>query len=233
MASSDFAALTDGVPAASFARGTTQGVTPPPGGGSRVYAYNSIVGGTTGAAGLKYTAVNFDPHSNGGRISGALIRLPSGNATGFAPMLFASLQGNSVNDTGYLIGLSDADPHFIVLRKGSPSAGLPDGTPGANGILRRSSESYANNTWLHLRLDVEVTGTGDTLLTVFQNDLNTNDVDSPVWVAVPGMDQFVDDVAQINSGTAPLVGGRSGFAFWANDITRRAAVDHLTIARQQ
>ena len=233
MASTDFAALTDGVDAATFARGVTQGVTPPSGGGTHVYAFNSIVSGVTGAAGLKYTALNFDPYSNSGRISGALIRLPSGGPTGFAPMLFVN-GGNSVNDTAYVLGLQDADPHFIVLRKSALNTGLPDGaaTPLTNGILRRSTASYANNTWLHLQLEAETTGTGDVRLRVMQNDLDANDVTSPVWVAVPGMDEFVDDIAQINTGSAPLNGGRAGFAFWANDITRRAAYDHLTVARQ-
>lgn len=233
MASTDFSALTDGVDAASFARGVTQGVTPPPGGGSRVYAFNSIVGGVEGAAGLKHTAVNFDPMANGGIVSMALKRLPSGGPSGFAPLIYMSLQGNSVNDEGYLLGLQDGDPSFIALRKGTIASGLPDSAVGSAGVLRRSTDSFTTDTWLHLRLTVEVTGTGDVLLTVEHNDLDANDVAGPVWEAIPGMDQFVDDVAQINSGSAPFVGGRAGFAFWGDDITRRAAYDHFEVARQQ
>lgn len=234
MASSDFTALTDGVDAASFVRGVTQGITPPPGGGSYVYAFNSVIAGTTGASGLKYTGLNFDPHTNGGRISAAMKRLPSGGVTGFAPMIYLALQGSSVNNTAYMLGLQDNDPSNIVLRKGTLVSGLPDGaaTPLSNGILRRSAATYDNDTWVHVRLDVEVTGTGDVVLNVYQNDLDTNDVDAPVWAAVAGMDEFVDDVAQINTGSAPLTGGRSGIAFYAEDITRRVAFDHITLARQ-
>jgi hypothetical protein len=119
MASSDFILLTDGIDANTLLRGVTAGVTPPPGGGTNVYAWNMAVEGITGAAGFKYTALDFDPMLNGGRISGALTRLPSAGTTGFAPLIYMSLQGSSVNDTGYLLGLQDGDPSNIVLRKGS------------------------------------------------------------------------------------------------------------------
>ena len=235
MASSDYTALDDSVDSASFARGVTQGVTPPPGGGIYVRTFNSLVSNVTGASAIKYTGVNFDPHTNGGVASVAMKRLPSGSATGFAPMLFLSLQANSVNDTGYLLGLQDADPSHIVLRKGTLASGLPDGdaTPLTNGVLLKSTASYANDTWVHLQLTVEVTGTGDALLSVMQNDLDVNDLTSPVWEDVPGMsDGFVDDVTSINTGSAPLVGGRSGYGFAASDITRRVAFDGFRLARQ-
>lgn len=234
MASTDFTELTDDLPSGDLARGVTRGVETPSGGEDYTFAFNMTTGGATGAAGMKYTAVNFDPMTNGGRISSAIIRLPSGGAMGFAPMIFMSLQGNSVEDSGYLLGLQDDDPSYIVLRKGSPVSGLPagDADPLVNGLLRRSTASYANNTWLHLRLTVEVQGTGDVVITCEQSDLDAHDVDSPVWVAIPGMDVFVDDVTEINTGSAPFVGGRSGFAFYTEDITRRAAFDHVTIERQ-
>lgn len=235
MASTDFAPLNDGAAASTFARGVTTGQTPPNGGLLHTYVFNSITSGVTAAAGLRYTGVNFDPYANSGRITAAVKRLPSGGPTGFAPMLYVNLQGNSVNDTGYILGLQDASPSFIALRKGSLATGLADGpvSPLSNGILRRSSQSFSPDTWVHLRLDAETTGTGDVRLSVFMSDLAVNPVTAPVWVPVPGMDVFVDDIAQVNTGSAPLNGGRVGFAFWANDITRRAAFDHITIARQQ
>lgn len=234
MASSDWSALTDGIGSSTLVRGVTQGLAVPNGGGSYVYAYNMTVGGTIGAAGLYYTAVNFNPMSNGGRISCAMKRLPSGSNTGFAPMIFMSLQSNSVNGTGYLLGLQDDDPSYIALRKGAPSSGLYAGPADAptGSLLQRSVDDISNDEWVHLQLEVEVTGTGDVLIRCQRNDLTANSVSAPVWEDISGMDEFVDDVAQINTGSAPLVGGRAGFAFYTEDITRRGAFDHLVVARQ-
>lgn len=233
MASSDWTTLTNSIDNASLRSGVTSGITPPNGGGSYVYGFNSRASGFDGARALKYTGVNFNPISaEGGIISGAMIRLSSGGATGFAPFLFFSEQANDIGGEGYMVGLQDDDPSFLVLRKGILNEGLPAGLVGQNGILRKSSEAIAAATWVHLRLTVVVQGTGDVLLTVEQNDLTANSVTSPVWQAISGMDTFTDDALGINSGSLPFAGGRQGFGMHANDISRRAAFDHITIERQ-
>lgn len=212
--------------------GVTSGITPPGGGGSFVYGFNSRATGFDGARALKYTGTNFNPvpANKGGRITGAMIRLPSGGLTGFAPFLYLCEQANDASGNAYMLGLQDDDPSYIVLRKGSLAEGLPAGLVGENGVLRKSSEAVSADTWVHLRLDVIVQGTGDVLLQVYRS--TSGDVTAPVWVAVAGMDQFIDDSLGVNSGSLPLNGGRVGFGMYANDISRRAAFDHLTIARQ-
>lgn len=235
MASSDFAVLANSIDNASLRSGVTSGLTPPNGGGSFVYGFNSRATGFSGARALKYTGdVNFDPFpgNTGGRITGAVKRLPSGGQTGFAPFLYLLEQANDAAGDAYMIGLQDDDPSFIVVRKGSLSEGLPSGLVGENGILMKSAGSIAADTWVHLRMDVVVQGTGDVLIAVFQNDLDANPVTAPVWAAIPGMDGFTDDSLGINSGTLPYTGGRSGFGMFASDVSRRAAFDHITIARQ-
>lgn len=235
MASSDWAVLVNSIDNASLRSGVTSGITPPNGGGSFTYGFNSRTTGFDGARALKYTgAVNFDPipANFGGRITGAVKRLPSGGTTGFAPFLYLLEQANDAAGDAYMIGLQDDDPSYIVLRKGSLANGLPAGLVDENGILRKSSESIAADTWVHLRLDVIVQGTGDVLLQMYQNDLDANDVTTPVWQAIGGMDDFIDDSLGINSGSLPYTGGRAGFGMYANDVSRRGAIDHITIARQ-
>ena len=125
------------------------------------------------------------------------------------------------------------DPHHIVLRKGALSDGLPDLVPGTQGVLRRSTATFAAGTWLHLRLDMIVNQNGDVLLQVFQNDLVAHPVGTaPSWQAVPGMDQFIDDALAVNSGSQPFTSGRAGFAFFTKDVTRRGVFDQVEVYRQ-
>jgi hypothetical protein len=140
-------------------------------------------------------------------------------------------QGNSVNDQAYLLGLSDDDPHRVVLRKGTVTTGLPDAD--GPGVLLKSSESFAQATWLHLRLDVIVNANGDVVLKVFRNKLDAHALGTPPdWQGVPGMAEFIDDHLGINSGSQPLTSGRGGFGFSVRDVTRRAYFDHLELYRQ-
>lgn len=234
MSDADWTDLNDDLDVAVLDRGVTAGLTPPNGGGSFVYGYNSLVA-STGAAGKFTNQVDFAPMAKGCRIHGCMKRLPSGGKTGFSPFLFALLQGPSVNDEGYLLGLADGDPYHLVVKKGVLATGVDDLAPDApnNGILLRSTASYSPDQWHHLRMDVIVNTNGDVRIQVFENDLTANPLSgAPVWVAVPGMEEFVDDALQINSGSAPFTSGRGGFGFYTEDVTRRAAFDHVEILRQ-
>lgn len=236
MASADWTELTGSLSGSSVERGVTAGIPRPPGGGSFVYGMNSL-DLSDGAVGLFYNAVNFAPMAKGGSVRGAVKRGVSGGALNFAPMLFVCLGGATVNDTAYILGLEDADPHHLVLRKGSLITGVPSSpvsAPPTQGVLRKSSVGYAIDTWLHLRLDAVVNLNGDVVLNVFANDLTVMgaDVSTPTWAAVPGMDRFIDDTLQVNTGSAPLTSGRAGFAGRTKDVTRRMFWDHAEIIRQ-
>lgn len=233
MAQSELTVLSDSLDIATVDRGVTAGQTPPNGGGTFVYGFNSLQL-ATGAVGVFANQVNFAPMASGGSVRAALKRGTSGGTTGWAPFLFIGLQGSSVNDTGYLLGLQDADPPHISLHKGTVAAGCPAGTPDptVNGILRRSTNAVAVDQWVHLRLDMVVNGSGDVVLKVFQNDLTENAVDSPVWAQVTGMADFVDDSLAVNTGTAPYTSGRGGFAHQNSDVTRRSFVDQFQLDRQ-
>ncbi|MFH0899098.1 MAG: hypothetical protein V2A73_00570 [Pseudomonadota bacterium] len=226
----DWSYLNNGLDVATVDRGVTAGIARPPGGGSFVFAFNSLAA-VEGAVALYANLIDFAPMAKGGSIRGCLQRGPSGGPTGFSPFLFMCCQGTSVNDTAYLLGLSDDDPHRIVLRKGRVGSGIPDSE--GPGVLLASGESFTPGTWLHLRLDVIANLNGDVVLKVFRNDLDAHPLGSaPSWQPVPGMVELIDDAVGINSGSQPLTSGRAGFGVMVKDVTRRAFFDHIELLRQ-
>lgn len=216
-------------------RGVTAGFTPPAGGGNFVFGFRSTVA-EDNAVGLYYNTTNYNPlidedsNATGGSVRGALQRYTSANALGFSVFLFMNLQGTTSAATGYLLGLSNNDPHEIMLAKTTISAGL-DPTDTAT-VLRSSSQTYNVGTWLHLRLDAIVNPNGDTVLKCFQNDLDTYDVDDPTWAAISGMDDYIDDSLGINASSNPLAGGYAGFGFESSIVSAHALVDHIEVYRQ-
>lgn len=231
MAEADWSFLTGGLGVGVVDRGVTSGMTPPNGGGSFVYGFNSLAT-TAGSVGLYTNQANFIPMAKGGSVRGAVKRGASAATTNFSPFLFIGMQGTAVSDLCYMLGLQDTEPYHIVLRKGQMSGGIPEGAPGTLGILRRSTATFSPDTWHHLRLDMVVNVSGDVYLKCFANDLTANAVTAPSWAAIAGMDDFVDDSLGINSGSAPYTSGRVGFGFVSSDISRRAFVDHLQCLRQ-
>jgi len=241
MASTDWTLLEESLGMPQVDRGVTAGIVRPNGGGDFVYGFNSLEL-ADGAVGLHASQQGFAPMASGGSIRGAIQRGRSGGPQNFAPFLFLGLQGQSVNDAAYLLGLGDDDPHHIVLKKGALTSGLPDlePAPDSNSVLMRSTNAFAPATWLHLRLDAIVQGSGDVLLQVYQNNLVAHSVTSPVWEVVPGMEGpfapgfygFVDDALGINTGSQPLVGGRAGYGFYTTDTQRRGFFDQIQVGRQ-
>jgi len=231
MGSSDWTYLNDGLDIAVVDRGPTAGLVSPPGGGSFVFAFNSLAA-ASGAVALHANQPGFAPMAKGGSIRGCLQRGPGGGPIGFSPFLFLCGQGTSVNDQAYLLGLSDEDPHRVVLRKGSVVAGA--GGAEGPGALLASGASFSQGTWLHLRLDAIVNTNGDVVLKALQSDLDAHPLGSPPdWQPVPGMVALIDDHLGINTGSQPLTSGRGGFGFACEDVTRRAFFDQLEIRRQQ
>ena len=175
----------------------------------------------------------FDDSDTGGRIQGLIQRGPSGGPTGFAPMLFIMLTGTSVGDSGYLLGLSDANPHHIVLRKGVLADGIPDSPVGTDGVLARGSVGHPPETWHHLRLDAVLNENGDVTIVARQSALAAQGMEDPLWQHVPGIgESFIDDALGVSSGSTPITAGRIGFGFQCSDVARRAFFTRLTLYRQ-
>lgn len=218
-------------------RGVTAGTAKPNGGGTFVHGFNSV-SNTAGSVALYTNQASFIPTAKGGSIRAAICRGPSASPSGCSPFIFIGAQGTSVSDNAYMLGLSDNDPSALVLRKGLISAGIVDGEVGDSGILAKSSDSFAEGTWLHVRLDMIVNPSGDVVLRAYTNDLGVNVVTSPLWDAVEGLDAadegaaFIDDVLGINSGSAPYSGGYMGFGFQVNGLSRRSFFDQIVCTRQ-
>lgn len=243
MAEADFSELTGVLNSSSVVRGVTQGITPPNGGGSAIYGFNSLIN-TTGIVARYTNLTNFSPAAKGADVSFAMQRGAGGGQTGWSAWMFCCLGGADAADFGYLLGLSDGNPGHIILRKGALNLGLPDDPVGTSGVLGVSTDTIAIDEWVHLRLEAVVNVSGDVVLNVYRNDdLATNDVTAPVWTKIPGMSDFVggaaggqtaiiDDVLGVNTGSLPFTSGRAGHGIHVSSDVRRAYFDHHVFGRQ-
>jgi len=230
MAEIDWTAFSGGLTTASLKRGVTYGITPPPGGGSFVYGYNSV-DTLEGAAGMFANQVNFAPMAKGGSVRGCVKRGVSGGNVGFSPFLAVGIQGSAIADNAYLLGLTDEEPYRIALKTGAMATGMGQYTNPQ--IKRLSIETFLPDRWFHLRIDMVVNLTGDVILDVWQNDLTLHPIGTaPDWQPVAGMGQLVDDVLGVNTGSFPYTSGRAGIGCWKNDVTRRVYFDQLEVIRQ-
>lgn len=214
---------------------------PRPSGGENFCRVAHSLTNAAGAVASYITQVGFAPMTSGCDASSALVRYPSGGDTDWSCFVFNSLAGTSVNDTCYMLGLTDSSPSRIALRKGALVVGLPDEEPmGASGILAIGTVPVPIGQWVHLRLEVVVQPFGDVYLNCYQNDLALHSVQAPIWEPIPGMEldfmglavSFIDDGLGINTGSLPYVGGRAGIGVRVDDVTRRAGFDHQRIKRQ-
>jgi len=238
MAQGEWADWGESVAQANVKRGVSAGYPKPSGGGSFCYAFSSKVS-EAGQAVAKYVDLsNFNPIASGKGCSvrGTLRRHSSAGHSVFLIALGQSV-ADIYSDEAYLLGVWDAEPGKIALRKGIIAEGIPEDD---DQILASSNLLYEGGQYLHLRLDVIVNGNGDVVLNVLQNDLSAHNVDAPVWENIEGMGDplnddptFVDDVLGINSGSVPFIGGGYvGYGYTSSQIGRNAFVDHLEMLRQ-
>jgi hypothetical protein len=217
-------------------RGVTTAFTPPSGGGSFMYGFRSIVS-TTGFAGLYCNLTNFAPFSGtlkGGSVRGVMKRYSSG--ANYAPMMGLLVGTDPTTAEGYMIGLSEATAYQIVVKKGSPAAGLD---ASSSSILRESTSSFtdvgdAAAAWFHLRMDVLVNPHGETVINVYRNDLSSYPIGgSFTWAAITGMDQYIDDSIGVLSGTLPhTTGFYAFFGHYTEGSGTTSLFDHISVYRQ-
>lgn len=244
MGQADWADLDSSLSTSSLRRGVTGAITGPNGTNGFTYGYNSLDGTVSGAHGKYVDLTNFNPTGTGfsnpdggGIVRAAIKRVSSTANTGMTPFIFFCCQGSppSVNDTAYMLGLSDADPYKIVLAKGIISGGITADTADTKVLYSGSTEyNMSDGFWHHLSLEVIVQPNGDVLLKCKESNLSLYDINNPTWTNVSGFptDGYIDDVLSINSGSIPLYGGYAGFGFAVNNaLNRRAAFDALQVSR--
>lgn len=245
MGQADWKEISGALSASSLGRVVTASVGGPNGSNGFVWAYNSLDATVTGAHGWFVNLTGFAPTGSGpsvadggASIRGCVKRLSSPNSIGMSPFLFACLQGGAsptVNDWAYMLGLSDASPYEIVLAKAPIVSGLRADDDNVT-ILRQSSDQYniGDGLWHHLRLDAIVQNNGDVVLSCWENNLTNKPIgEDPVWSSIAGMSDFIDDPAQIQTGSAPLWGGCLGYAFAVHEtLNARGAFDAFQAERQ-
>ena len=238
MAEADWAEMTSpALDSGSVARGVTNAFTRVHAdAGSTVFGFHALTG-DTGFAGLYVDLSNFNPIAGtkkGGSIRAALKRYSSG--AGYAPMFGLMLGTDPNTSEGYMLGLTQATSYAVALKKGSPGNGMDD---SGSDLLRLASASDtavgdSADVWKHLRLDVLVNPHGEVVLNVYENDAQTNGVTAPVWSAITGMDQYIDDSLGILSGSLPhLTGFYAFFGHYTEDLQGSVSLfDHIEVYRQ-
>jgi len=238
MAQADWSELTgSALVSGVVAKGVTAAYTVPNGGTLFTFALHAIASGS-GVAGMSCALSGFAPitgSKKAGTISCAVSRYTSG--TTCAPV-FGLIKGTDpATAQGYLLALTSETSYRIGLYKGAPGSGGFTST-GAN-LLRVSTEAFTDvgasaDTWKHLRLDVLVNPHSEVVLNVYENDLATNAVTAPVWVAIGGMSQYIDDSVGKNTGSLPHLDGFYAFfgMYTNNNVGDMSLFDHIEVARQ-
>lgn len=90
MAEADWTYLNDGLDIATVDRGVTAGIARPPGGGSFLFAFNSLAA-VQGAVGLFCNLVDFASMAKGASIRGCVQRWPGGGPTVDCAVDFAGI----------------------------------------------------------------------------------------------------------------------------------------------
>jgi hypothetical protein len=105
MAEADWTYLNDGLDIATVDRGVTAGIARSPQAAGASCTPSTRSRPCDGARGaVREPRRTSRPMAKGGSIRGVVQRGPGGGPTGFSPFLFLCCQGNSVNDSAYLLG---------------------------------------------------------------------------------------------------------------------------------
>lgn len=233
MAEAEFTPQTGSALTTAIAWTAGRVITPPNGGGLNTLAFNSIVA-NPGVVAWRINLADFIPTAAGGVISVAMRRFTGGSGgNGWSCFMWLCGQGTAIGDEAYMLGLTEGNPGRIVLRKGPLSDGVPDAPPPVSegvltqGVLRRSSDTIALGDWVHLRLSAKRNANGEVPIRVRRNNLLVNPITAPVWEAVPGMDDFIDDQASIATGSPSLLNGYTGIGLRMSAIYQRVAFDGI------
>lgn len=242
MAQADHTECVDNLTSSSLKFIPGGGFTTAPGGGGFCGAFKSLTA-TVGLSTRFFNAVGLAPAPKGGFIKGALRRGAGAGTNGCAVFVAICLGGTANTNLAYMLGLADGDTPHLVLRKGQLVGGLPDVEPGNQGVIWRSTDTFAIDAWIHVKLMAAVNANGDVVLSVWRNDLTAPGASVLLvdqnFIQEPGINSLAvsgsgitDDAAGINTGSPSLTSGRFGWGCWVGDVNRVAYIDHLEAVAQ-
>lgn len=234
MGQTDWTDLT-GLNSAQVVRGPTTGFTRPASGATPnafVYGFRSLVD-DAGVGGKACAVSGFTAVAKGGIIAAAMKKYSSG--TGFCPFI-ALATGTSQSSNAYILGLSNETSYKIVLKKAALNSGI---LQTDSSVLRSSTQSYTAtgdgaDAWLHVRLDVIVNPHDEVIINCYQNDLTSNDIYAPSWVAIDGMAAYVDDTIGALTGSLPYTGSfYAVFGHYTNAGNGKVSLfDNIVVGKQ-
>lgn len=224
-------------------RGVSNAFTRPYGGGNFVYAFRSA-DSSVGFAGWAINLANFNPIASGkGASLSCAIKKYDSNKVTYAPMFGLVNSLNPSTGNGYLLGLTEGTSYYYACKKGNPAGGL---SASASNILRKSRDAYTNvgdgmAAWHHLKMDVIVNPHNEVHLKFYKNALQVahaagvgGPVDDPEWLAIPGMEDFIDDSAGVLTLSLPYTGSFFAiFGHYCSNVPGASSLfDHFVCARQ-
>lgn len=154
MGQANFALVANGLLASQVDSGVVGTASPPSGGGSFVFAFNTIVADAPGVQAYRSTITGFAPMAGGGTVRAALKRGLTALSSGFEPFIFIGLATDDVGDFAYCLGLEEAQPARILLRRGL----LSEGVLSFGRVISSLTETFTLADLQTLLVDVDGSG---------------------------------------------------------------------------
>ncbi len=230
MASTDWTPFVNQASSAELVVGATMAPSLSPPDGSFSFGGRALVSGEK-FSGMLYNGFYPLASGKGGSIRAYLRKhTPITGTAAYAPMIFFADDYDMVQDpSGYILGLSEGAPYYIMLAKGKLSNGLKT---TAAGKLQLGTTPYDSAQWIGLRLDLIHNPQGDLVLDVYYDSAGAPA--APVWARPAGISAaFVDDRLGVLSGSLPNVSQKyMGFGVYTNALGAVAAIDYVRAFQQ-
>ncbi len=159
MALANFALVANGLPVTSVDSGVIHLEDAADGGGNFVFAFNTILASAPGVQAYRSAVTGYAPLTNGGTVRAALKRGLTAISAGFDHFIFIGLATDDVGDFAYCLGLEEAQPARILLRRGL----LSEGVLSFGRMTSSLTETFALVDGQTLLVDVD--GSGDQTVT--------------------------------------------------------------------
>lgn len=195
--------------------------------GSFVYGFRAITD-EAGFAGKLCNVAGFNPITAALKLGTirAMMRKHT-SLDGYSAMVFFANGSDVETAEGYMLGISEGTTPNLILKRGLLNSGLSQ----SGSYLRKSTTPVSCATWYDVKLEAVYNPQGDIVLNCW---INEGTIASPVWAAIPGMAQVIDDSLGYLSGDEPPTGNfYPGFGMHVNAESGAVALfDYVQISKQ-